>query len=287
MRTRTIVTALLLMLCSSLGITACQVTPDDKVVPSAGGSGPSGSVAPGEVNSPEATPSGQDAEGTPLTREWIMDHYGLTEDDVDGYDIDLMIKHGYLARDKMLRRYPAKEDLLDSLPWLHEHAYETEHADELSQANDYTYLLEGSDGFPEPYERIRFLGIESVWDDRQPNETDPTGKVSALFDLQEGKAYFKATELSVLDDLRTATSVVELTDDDIARVRQLLDETEFSQWPAQQVPDGEYDSWTYGVESVDGEVYSNQVRDLPNNERAWKLFVELFGYATNFPILSK
>lgn len=223
-----------------------------------------------------------------VTREWIMEQYGLTEEEVQGYDIDLMIKHGYLTtQEKMLRRLPTKEDFLEVIQWYHDKAYEKEHADELKEANDFTYLLEGTDDFPSSYDQIQYLGLESIWDDRQPGETDPTGKVSALFDFVEKKAYFKASQESVLDDIRNAQEVIDLTDEDIEKIFSLFDETNFSNWPSFKAEEDVYNNWKYGIETKDGKVFSNMVENLPENDQGWKLFTELFGFATHYPVMKK
>lgn len=221
-------------------------------------------------------------------REWIIDYYDLTEEDVKDYDIDLILKHGYLKyKEKTMSRYPTKADFLESLPWLYEGAYEKEYADELKAANDYTYLLSGEDAFHDSYSDIKYLGIESIWDDRQPGETEPVGKVYALFDFENKKAYFKSHELSVLDDIRDSNDVIDLNDEDIEYIFELFSTTDFSNWERYYSAEVIYDDWKYGVETMDGKIYSNMVNNLSENAKAWKLFVELYKYTINYPIMTK
>ena len=276
---------MLLFLVIFVMITACQdssgkenLSSDESI-----DSGETASNSPDEVNSSESEQG-----GTMLTREWIMDHYDLTEEEVQGYDIDLIIKHGYLlSQEDTLSWAPTKKELLESLGWLHDAAYEKEHAGELKEANDYTYLLEGSASFPSSYNQIKYLGLESIWDNRQPNETDPTGKVSLLIDFEQKKVYYKTFDASVLDDIRKADQVVDLTDDDLANILSQMEEAKLSSWPAFRAEEEAYDNWKYGIETKDGVVFSNMVENLPKNERAWKLFNDLFIKSVPYPNMSK
>lgn len=230
----------------------------------------------------------QASQSDPVSREWLMDYYGLTEEEVQDYDIDMILRNGYLAsKEKTMERHTNKENILEVLPWFQEKAYEKEFAEELKILNDFSYLLEGNDDFPDDYGQIKYLGIESVWDDRQPSGNDPTGIISVLFDFDQNKAYFKNTDESVLDDLRNAHQVLELKDEQKEEILSLLEEADLSDWPAYQTTEHQYDNWSFGIETQDGQVFSNMLEDLPNNPKAMELFSQLFSYQMYSPRLTK
>lgn len=216
-----------------------------------------------------------------VSRDWIFDYYGLTEEEVQDYDIDMIIRNDFLAdKDTTMQRYPTKEVFLESLPWLYEGAYELEYADELQALNDFSYLLEGEADFPDDYGQIKHLGIESAWDDLQPNENDPTGVVSLFFDFDQNKAYYKSFNRSVLDDIRQAQNVVALSEEQVEEILKHLEKARFAEWPVFQSSEDTYDQWQYGLETKDGHVFSNQVENLDAIPQARDLFTQLFSYVS-------
>ena len=81
--------------------------------------------------------------------------------------------------------------------------------------------------------------------------------------------------------------VIDLSDQDIADIKAKLAAANFSTWPQFYSAEEVYDNWYYGIETMDGAIYSNMLENLPENEVAWKLFAELFSYTMYFPQLTK
>lgn len=73
----------------------------------------------------------------------------------------------------------------------------------------------------------------------------------------------------------------------IEKIFSLFDETNFSNWPSFKAEEDVYNNWKYGIETKDGKVFSNMVENLPENDQGWKLFTELFGFATHYPVMKK
>ena len=88
----------------------------------------------------------------------------------------------------------------------------------------------------------------------------------------------------------------------VQQIGQQTAETEIEGMDFTSVKDGQYEgSYSIAIVSAtvevtvqdgkatdkDGKVLSNMVVKLPENDQGWKLFTELFGFATHYPVMKK
>lgn len=123
------------------------------------------------------------------------------------------------------------------------------------------------------------LNIESL-------RSSPTGPYTTFF---HEAAHLYDDQLGGDDSLRnTQIDGVSLDDTiSIEKIFSLFDETNFSNWSSFKAEEDVYNNWKYGIETKDGKVFSNMVENLPENDQGWKLFTELFGFATHYPVMKK
>ncbi len=191
--------------------------------------------------------------GIPMTREYIIEHGILTEEELVGVDIDDMIAvYGLEEGDEErtdIRRFilMIKDDY--PLP---------------GYGFNYQYLTEGERS-SEKLTNEDLANIKIIsW--RYNSETY---HASLLFDFTEKKAYFGEL-IDLLERAAEPTEEIDLSDEQMEAIESLFQENHVEKWKAEYRDplswtkcDGYW--WRMVIELEDGRIYKYSGDDVPNN----------------------
>lgn len=226
-------------------------------------------------------------EDTMVSKEWMMEEYGIGEEEISNIDFGLIEEYAaFGTKEDTKMRYPDKESLLKTLQ-SRQNLIEEDLADqELKENNDYLYLIEENTGYQDfSGQDVKYVALESGFIQYKTTETSPNGQVSVFLDLDEGKAYFSYYESSIIDFPLRARRQIDLSEEDITAIQDLINQTDFSSWELSQMnydEKGDHD-WSFAFELEDGQVVHFIVEDMLGQDNAWnfvKKVLEIDGNKT-------
>ncbi|WP_455715895.1 hypothetical protein [Anaerosporobacter sp.] len=196
--------------------------------------------------------------GTLATKEYLIDLFLITEEDLDGIPVDEIL---YYFKITVKNLNEIKEDMkenasiITNLKLLQKSMEEEKQIEKEYGTIDFTYILGAKE------QEGEFPNIDSIHylvDSYNIGE----GGYSCVIDFEKNKVYYEPNTASAYRDIRYAEKVIDLTPELKEEIIKEIEDAKLEEW------DYEYDGyrgkggeecfWKFGVEFNDGTIVSNR-----------------------------
>ena len=203
--------------------------------------GSTGSNAEG--NTPQDGSTGSNAEGnTPqkdteqlVTKEWLMENYGITEEDLKELDLDLIFQSDPWKVSEV--DYTDKKSLLNGLRYEQEQIFAAQENAQWLAENSLSYVLEGTAcrAAQPDADALRWIILESAYIDKRggiDDDNSPTGYNSAVVDVQNSILYFGFYNNPLSEDYRGADEIYTFNELEKQSILNAVVTANVAEWPS-------------------------------------------------------
>lgn len=191
------------------------------------------------------------AEETLATKEFLMETFQLSEEEIEPYHVEEFISYYELTEQFFLDEKDNSNALSDIVKEF-ERLQKNMQSDKEDESNDFSYLVEAEEfkgDFPD-MQSARYLAVSHQLGD---------GGTSFLIDFDKNIIYDSPQTNNVYENIQYAQNKVELTDEMKAEIIQSLKEAKIQKWKYEYSGEGEFaleNWWHLGIEFEDGTVIS-------------------------------
>lgn len=184
-----------------------------------------------------------------VTVEEFMNHYQLTEADLEGIDLQANIDYYIVLKNEMGNE--PKEEVVSTLK-IEQKEMEEENAEKKErEKSNLSYLVEADEfiGDIPDFDNLKYVTYYFDY-------SDDMEIVSGLVDFQSSKLFLGSLE-PVYEYYEGADEAYELTEEEILEIIQAIKETQFQSWDYNTIGNEDYFyEWKFGMEFNDGTVIS-------------------------------
>ena len=209
--------------------------------------------------------------GEKVTAEWLKEEFDLSDDDLDGIDVEKVAWALWWDQEYVLEEFKDNKDYLLTTMRAAQKQLDTPVRDDIDSTYSNILDLENKTGMPD-FDSLTRVDFNAFYQDE-----GVVSMISGLLDVKEKKIYYfdGGNVADVIGtDSKAAENIEEydLTDEEIDCIISVIEEGSLDSY----LPYAETDGWRVAFEFEDGSTYSYPLYNVYNGDEQWNMVSVFF-----------
>ena len=209
--------------------------------------------------------------GEKVTTEWLKEEFDLSDDDLDGIDVEKVAWALWWDQESVLEEFKDNKDYLLTTMRAAQKQLDTPVRDDIDSTYSNILDLENKTGMPD-FDSLTRVDFNAFYQDE-----GVVSMISGLLDVKEKKIYYfdGGNVADVIGtDSKAAENIEEydLTDEEIDCIISVIEEGSLDSY----LPYAETDGWRVAFEFEDGSTYSYPLYNVYNGDEQWNMVSVFF-----------